>query len=454
MLFQSREFHVPKDYETPQYYEDAAAVNAEAGRVAIADGVSSAVFSGAWAEILTRSVVAMPPNVRDSAQFGVWLAERRKEWAAGINVPSLSYHLLMKLRQVGGGFSTLSWIEVQRDEGAIGKDHEYVVHGQGVGDSCVFHVRDGQVLCKWPMRDSAEFEEDPISIGSVNAQRDQALEFQTFEWKCRAGDLLVLATDAVSAWIYRMLESGEAINLSDLSQLPDRDLAEYLTALRESHWLKRDDSTIVFVGLGQTREFLESLNHYNAWLEVASTFGHALPVTGLESNRAAARGAVASPSAEADANQAVVASASENPPAVPAGAVPVEPLEQAEPQAAELTEPQAVSTQSGELPAGPIESQAASIAEESAPDEPASPAAGLPEVSADSSSSAAQHSAAPVESTSPDVKQPGSEQSVAEQSIAERNSDSIESTSVAEPLSDSPHAAPPVTSALPVESTI
>lgn len=256
MIFQSREFRVPKDYDTPQYYEDASAVNAEAGRVAIADGVGSAVFSGAWAEILTRSVAANPPNVRESAEFAAWLATCRKEWAAGIHVPSLPYHLLMKLRQVGGGFATLAWIDVQRVAEAAGTDAEFVIRGRGVGDACVFQSRSGQIIAKWPMQQSADFDADPISIGSVNFQRDQALEFQEFEWQCRAGDVLILATDAISAWAYKMLEAGEALNWEDLSQLTDDQLAGYVTALRESHWLKRDDTTIVFVGLGRTEPFL------------------------------------------------------------------------------------------------------------------------------------------------------------------------------------------------------
>ena len=260
MLFQSRQFSVPKDYPTPQFYEDACAVNGEAGREAIADGVSSAVFSGSWAQILTQSVIAAPPNVHDAVEFAAWLVDRRKEWAAGINVSKLEYHLLMKLRQVGGGFSTLAWIEVRRDDPADGTGTstgtEYRVHGQGVGDSCIFHVRDGQLLAKWPMQDSAEFKEDPISIGSVNFQCDAALKFQEFDWCCRAGDLLVLATDAVSEWAYLMQEAGETVNWDDLSRLPDSPLAQYLTDLRESNWLKRDDSTIVFVGLGRTEPFL------------------------------------------------------------------------------------------------------------------------------------------------------------------------------------------------------
>ncbi len=256
MLFQSRQFSVPKDYPTPQFYEDACAVNGDAGRVAIADGVSSAVFSGSWAQILTQSVITAPPNVHDAVEFAAWLVDRRKEWAAGINVSKLEYHLLMKLRQVGGGFSTLAWIEVRRDDPADGTDTEYRVHGQGVGDSCIFHVRDGQLLAKWPMQDSAEFKEDPISIGSVNFQCDAALKFQEFDWCCRAGDLLVLATDAVSEWAYLMQEAGETVNWDDLSRLPDSQMAQYLTDLRESNWLKRDDSTIVFVGLGRTEPFV------------------------------------------------------------------------------------------------------------------------------------------------------------------------------------------------------
>lgn len=258
MMFQFREFFVPKDYDTPQYYEDACAVNAEAGRVAIADGVSSAVFSAAWAQILTRSVAAKPPNVRDGTEFAGWLAERRKEWAAGIHVPSLPYHLLMKLRQVGGGFATLTWADVERRAQTDSASAGYVVRGQGVGDSCVFHVRNGQLLAKWPMQTSADFEADPISVGSVNFQRDQGLEFQEFEWQADQGDLIVLATDAIADWVYKMVEAGEAVNWDDLSQLPDEQLAEYVTALRESHWLKRDDTTLVFLGLGRSEPFLST----------------------------------------------------------------------------------------------------------------------------------------------------------------------------------------------------
>lgn len=258
MMFQWREFFVPKDYDTPQYYEDACAINEDAGRVAIADGVSSAVFSAAWAQILTRSVAANPPNVRDEAEFAGWLAERRKEWAAGIHVPSLPYHLLMKLRQVGGGFATLAWIDVERCEQTDCADAGYVVRGQGVGDSCVFHVRNGQLLAKWPMQTSADFESDPISVGSVNFQRDQGLEFQEFEWQADRGDLIVLATDAIADWVYKMVEAGEVVNWDDLSHLPDVQLAEYITALRESHWLKRDDTTLVFLGLGRSEPFLST----------------------------------------------------------------------------------------------------------------------------------------------------------------------------------------------------
>lgn len=257
MLFQSREFRVPKDYETPQYYEDASAVNVEAGRAAIADGVSSAVFSASWAQILTQSVVTAPPDVHDTASFGAWLAERRKEWAAGIDVTKLPYHLLMKLRQVGGGFATLAWIDITRDEQATGTDAEYQITGRGVGDSCVFHVRESELVAKWPMEAAADFDADPLSIGSMNPQFDPQLVFQEFAWQCRDGDLLVLATDAIAAWVYKMIEAEQPINWHDLAELPDEQWTEYIAALRDSHWLKRDDTTLIFIGLGRTTPFVE-----------------------------------------------------------------------------------------------------------------------------------------------------------------------------------------------------
>ena len=53
----SRVFWLPKDPGYAEEYEDACALDEERGRVAIADGVSSAIFSGSG-----RGISPKPPS--------------------------------------------------------------------------------------------------------------------------------------------------------------------------------------------------------------------------------------------------------------------------------------------------------------------------------------------------------------------------------------------------------
>src|SRR5208283_3873598 len=62
MRFDTRLFTLAKDPEQPGAYQDACCIDTEHHIAAIADGVSSALFSGPWAAILAEAVVAESPN--------------------------------------------------------------------------------------------------------------------------------------------------------------------------------------------------------------------------------------------------------------------------------------------------------------------------------------------------------------------------------------------------------
>ena len=62
MRLDTRLFTLAKDPEQPGAFQDACCLDAEHHAAAIADGVSSALFSGPWAAILAEAAVADSPD--------------------------------------------------------------------------------------------------------------------------------------------------------------------------------------------------------------------------------------------------------------------------------------------------------------------------------------------------------------------------------------------------------
>lgn len=258
MLFESRVLHTWKDLAAD--YEDAFQLDGERGLVAIADGVSSAIFSRLWADILTRSVVAEPPDLYQEAAFKLWLSERRRAWLAQIDVANLPWNQRQKLQQVGGAFSTLMWLQVSRgvsDNGDALGDSAFRCLCFGVGDCNLFHVRDGAILRAFPLTTTAEFERDPISICSVNLNRDQGLEFSVLDEVAQAGDLLVLCTDAIGKWAVTRMQAEDPPQWEAYWEMPHDEWLAEIAALRQSNQMRFDDTTLVLVRL-KTEDKCES----------------------------------------------------------------------------------------------------------------------------------------------------------------------------------------------------
>ena len=248
MFFQSRTFHVAKDSGFAEEYEDAFCVDGERGTAAIADGVSSAIFSALWAQILTRALVEAPPNVHDADAFKAWLTARRAEWLAGIDLPNMGYFQKTKLRQVGGAFCTLCWLQVYPDADQA-DNFRYRVYA--LGDSCLFHVRAGELLQSFPLQTSAEFDLDPAAICSADLGRDTALDFPAIDEVCEPGDLLILATDAVAKCLLAEREAGGTIDWSRYATLHEQNWIAEIEAQRNDRRIRRDDSTIVWIRIGE-----------------------------------------------------------------------------------------------------------------------------------------------------------------------------------------------------------
>ncbi|MGH7138527.1 MAG: hypothetical protein ACREHD_22490, partial [Pirellulales bacterium] len=252
MRFEARTFWLPKDADETAQYQDAFSLDAETGRAAIADGVSSAIFSGPWARLLTLGVVAEPPPLEDTAAFQAWLADKRTAWANGIDTNRLTWYQRPKM--VDGAMTTLLWLELLPTEtNAEGLATRYQLRTFAIGDTCLFHVRERELLYWFPLESSAGFGLNPAVVGSVDRQLDHQLEFKAREQECLPGDLLVLATDAVALWAVERQESGDAVDWPRYWEYSDDEWRGEIFSLRDAKQMRFDDSTLILVRVVEER---------------------------------------------------------------------------------------------------------------------------------------------------------------------------------------------------------
>lgn len=246
MPFQSRVFKLAKDADHPEQDEDAYGIDAARGIASVADGVASAIFSRQWAGILAAAAVADTPDPNDKESFTRWLAQRRQAWSEQIDVTGLAWFQKAKLPM--GAFSTLLWVRVlPTEEDCPGQFGAYRLHCCAIGDSCLFHVRNGELVRTFPVHKAAELEADPIVLGSVDLSRDQLMEFVTLDELCYPDDLLVLCTDAIAAWALRRIESGDPPVWNDYWNMTEPQWQDQIAQLRQRQEMRYDDATLLLL---------------------------------------------------------------------------------------------------------------------------------------------------------------------------------------------------------------
>jgi hypothetical protein len=244
LRFDTRLFTLAKDPEHPEGFQDACCMDCERHVVAIADGVSSALFSGPWAAILAEAAVADSPNPQDPAAFAEWLRRQRERWAASIYTANLAWHQKAKLPT--GAFSTLLYVRVCPADAALpGSFGGYRLTAFAVGDSCLFQVRNGELVRSFPLERSEQFQTDPVVLGSIDLKRDHLLEFAFLDEMCYPGDELVLCTDAVAEWAARSYETGDAPVWNDFWLMSEDDWRSGVAWLRQERQMRIDDATML-----------------------------------------------------------------------------------------------------------------------------------------------------------------------------------------------------------------
>ncbi len=237
---------LPKAGNQPHEYEDAfwpaRASNREVRvkRFAVADGATEASFSGLWAQMLARACGR--GKIRPENFFAA-LTPLQDAWWAEVGRIPLPWYAEEKLRS--GAFSSLLGLSLKQRR----QDGQVAWTAMAVGDTCLFIVRDHELITSFPIHAAEAFDNSPHLISSVPA-RNLALDSALCRESglARAGDRFYLATDALACWILARHEEGaEPWNvLDDLARDDCQErFAGWMADERRGHRIRNDDVTLL-----------------------------------------------------------------------------------------------------------------------------------------------------------------------------------------------------------------
>jgi len=243
MPLELRALQLAKDADRPAECQDAWSADACQGVVAVADGVTNAIFSGAWARLLVEAIVAEAPQPAGDWDWTAWLAPLRRRWSETIDQAALPW--FQRAKMAVGAFATVVWIEL--DPPPPDAPDEYPCRAFAVGDSCLLHLREGRLLWSFPLEHPAQFDSYPSAIGSIDLQRDPQIRLSALQLTVRSGDVLLLATDAVAAWALEACRQPTPPDWQRYWDLPAEAWRDEVQARRAEGAMRCDDATLVLV---------------------------------------------------------------------------------------------------------------------------------------------------------------------------------------------------------------
>ena len=235
--------------------------------VAVADGATESLLARQWAAMMAEEFAAASAAAHDAYLFAETALALSSRWPAVVKsyiaerenaARPLRWYERPGMEK--GAFATLLALQVNIDSqpvGGAGAQPDPVDAGflrviggwssAALGDTCLFHVRGGQLQVAFPLSESAHFDTSPALLGSLNADPEAIVDHVRFaEGTVAEGDDFFVCTDALAAWFLARAEEGDRPweTLRDLTEI---EFAEWVSEARRTSGLRNDDVTLVHV---------------------------------------------------------------------------------------------------------------------------------------------------------------------------------------------------------------
>lgn len=254
-------FLAPKQGEDPEDCEDSVhpepgASPEGAGRVfAVSDGTTTSFFSGLWARILTRHFAANPAAAFDLV-WGDWLKDAQREWLTEVRqraeAPEASFYTRNDVSGRRPGAATFLGLLLEPPNPDGGIPWRALV----LGDSCLFLLgKDGTrsiALTRAEEFSNSVKAAESYETGHLHQPVQFASAPRGTEPALLDGDVILLATDALSKWLLVRAEFGQPVWGSVLSLGSPSEFETFIAdARREAQSpLDNDDVALVVLKMG------------------------------------------------------------------------------------------------------------------------------------------------------------------------------------------------------------
>jgi hypothetical protein len=234
--------------------------------IAVADGATESLLARQWAALTADEFALARTAVCDAGSFADTALALSARWPAVVE----SY--TVKREEAGrplrwyerpglekGAFATLLTLQMNVDDAPADDPEPLAQAGiprvigdwrsAAIGDTCLFHIRDGRLQAAFPLDRSGSFNTSPALLGSYDADPEVIAHHVRFaEGTVAEGDDFFVCTDAMAAWFIACVEEGGRPweTLRDLTEI---GFAEWVSEARWAGGLHNDDVTLVHMDI-------------------------------------------------------------------------------------------------------------------------------------------------------------------------------------------------------------
>jgi len=223
-------------------------------RYAIADGASTAYLSGLWATILVDGFGSFDDEITNTNFFElIQTLILDENWNPRLtdyikkrddDGKPLSWYDEMALQN--GAASTLLEVSFPIEENKLRDNFSALA----IGDSCLFQVRNDELITNFPLNSSADFDNSPLLISSDpkrNLNLHEKIAYREYQ-SIITGDQIFLMTDALASWFFQVYERGEKPwEIIEERVIDQSCFSTWVEELRENKQMRNDDVTLMIL---------------------------------------------------------------------------------------------------------------------------------------------------------------------------------------------------------------
>lgn len=231
MRLAMRAYRTSKSGRSLSECEDAVGYSSRRGVGALSDGASSSARAGDWSALLVRSFLSRSVSGTFDPEHAWNLARRSFDEVVAEDSSDGWWSDEVDRR---GSFATIVRVEFHTSGNDLGW------RSMAIGDSCLFHVRDGHLLEASPLSSPDAFDSSPELIGSSSPPDTAVFASGT----CGLGDCLLLASDALSRWALFRDQRGDPV-WAFLLGLRSSNFERFVELARSTGEMEDDDVSML-----------------------------------------------------------------------------------------------------------------------------------------------------------------------------------------------------------------